>query len=197
VGTNLSRDLKLVLLRNRLVPVPCSGFLSVTWDSPGAPVVLFLNLLKKLPLLAVLSASLLETDGLLSPAEPSGLVELSAGSLSAVVGVDDLLLLKTLLLRELLQRLKGLLEIEELESLVEVPVELLLLERAVPLGFVAVGVRVLVEGARLPILLPRREVQRELMRLLGLVAGGRDVLDVDEFGVPMGLPIRDVLLELA
>lgn len=82
VGTNRSRDLKLVLLRNRLVPAPCSGFLSVAWDSPGALLVLFLNLLRKL------------------------------------------------LPRELLQRL---LEIEDLESFVEVPAELLLLERTVPL----------------------------------------------------------------
>lgn len=52
-------------------------------------------------------------------------------------------------------------------------------------------------GVRVPILLPRREVQRELMRLLGLVAGGFDVLDVGEFCVPIGLPMREVLLELA
>lgn len=137
-----------MLLRNRLVPKPCSDFLSVACDSAGALLVLFLNLLRKL-------------------------------------------------LPELLKRLKRLLETEDLEPFVEVPAELLLLERAVPLGFVAVGVRVLVEEARLPILLPRREVQRELMRLLGLVAGGLDVLDVDEFRVPIGPPMRDILLELA
>ena len=74
-----------MLPRNRLVPAPCSGFLSVAWDSPGALLVLFLNLLRKL------------------------------------------------LPRELLQRLKRLLEIGDLESFVEVPAELLLLERAVPL----------------------------------------------------------------
>lgn len=42
-------------------------------------------------------------------------------------------LLKTLLPREFLQLLKRLLEIEDLESLVEVPTELLLLERTVSL----------------------------------------------------------------
>lgn len=48
MGSNRSRDLRLVLPRNRLVPAPCSGFLSVAWDSPGALLVLFLNLLRKL-----------------------------------------------------------------------------------------------------------------------------------------------------
>ncbi len=121
-----------MLLRNRLVPVPSSGFLSVAWDSAGDLLVLFLNLLRKLPLLAVLSPSFPETGGFLSLAELSGLLELFVGSLSAV-GVDVLLLLNRLLLRELLQRLKRLLEIEDLESFVKVPMESLLLERAVPL----------------------------------------------------------------
>lgn len=132
VGTNLSRDLRLVLLRNRLVPVPSSGFLSVAWDSAGDLLVLFLNLLKKLPLLAVLSPSLPERVGFLLPTELSGLFELSVGAFPAL-GVSVLLLPNRLLLRELLQRLKRLLEIEDRESFVEVPAELLLLERAVPL----------------------------------------------------------------
>ena len=165
--------------------------------SPGALLVLFLNLLRKLPVVRVLPPSLPRRVGFLSPTELSGPFGLAVGSLSAV-GVDVLLLLSKLLLRELLQRLKRLLEIEgDLESLVEVPAELLLLERAAPVGFVVVGVRVLVDGARLPILLPRREVQRELMRLLGLMADGLDVLDVGEFVEPMGPPMREVPLELA
>jgi len=198
VGTNLSRDLRLELLRIRLVPVRCSGLLSAAWFSAGALLLLllFLNLLKKLPPLRALSASLREAGCLLSPVELSGLFELVAGSFPAV-GANVLLLLNALP-RELLQRLKRLLDIEEdLAPPVEVPTESLLLERAVPLSFVAVGVRVLIEGARVPILLPRREVQRELMRLLGLIADGVDVLDVGDRWAPIGLPMREVLLELA
>ena len=185
-----------MLLRNRLVPVPCSGFLSVTLDSPGALLVLFLNLLRKLPLLCVLPPNLPEGIGFLSPAEPSGLLGLVVGSLF-VLGVSVLLLLNELLLRELLQRVKRLLVMGDLESFVEVPAELLLLGREASLWFVAVGVRVLVKGLRSPILPPRREVQGELMRLLGLMADGFDGLDVDGFCVPMGPPMREVLLELA
>ena len=54
----------------------------------------------------------------------------------------------------------------------------------------------LVEGLRALILLPMREVQLEPMRLLGLVAGGFEVLDVGGFCVPIRLPMREVLLEL-
>ena len=54
----------------------------------------------------------------------------------------------------------------------------------------------LVEGVRSPILLPMRE-ERKLMRLLGLIAGGVDVLDVGDRWAPIELPMREVLLELA
>ena len=54
----------------------------------------------------------------------------------------------------------------------------------------------LVEDVPSPILLPMRDLQSGLMRLLRLIAGGLDVLDVDDWLVPIKLPTPENPLEL-